>query len=55
MRPLLVVLSVAMALAPEVLRLVNDERQRRHDAEQRERDRQKDLEVAHIGAGRKPP
>lgn len=53
MRVAYVIATLAVALLPEVLKVVNDERQRRHDAEQRERDRQKDLAVASIAAERK--
>lgn len=43
--------TVVVALAPELLRLVNDERARRHDERQRERDRENAREVARINAG----
>lgn len=61
MKALLALGTLAVTLAPEIVRLINDERgrrqaredaeaYRRYDREQREADRQKDIEVARIGA-----
>lgn len=50
MRALAVIGAALVVAIPEVLRLIEGERQRRHEAEEREKDRQNALEVARVGA-----